>query len=486
MFARFVPAMGALVLIAAGCSADIERMRDEHDVEGLTNALRSDSSAEVRADAATALGDLGALDARGALVDALEDPDATVRAAAARALGQVGGDAEVEPLLNAVDDESADVRRAAQEGLDSLLPRAGERPFLDALRDESPTVRAAAATALANVGGEAAILPLLSALNDEAADVRVAAEDALSFLLGRLSSIDPAVASVPLVQALFDDSPRVRAAAARGLGEFGDAAAMVRLLEALDDEDPDVRDAASAAISDLIARLGDAEAVTALVEGLGSEDPAAREAADAALRELLAGMAPEEAVAALGQAGTDDAWLAIALGVPEEQIATETRRLGIQLEPLDSIAQAVAPIRDGTPVAGAHPYRPSDGFHPAVVLERVREFDEVSPWEPVRERWAPTALRFTELVVVEEEISWQQIEECLYNGPSIIRYRGSATVRVLSAVDGQLVGEQTFGGTDPRLCQQTENYNLTELYGEAPDLSQAIPWLESLINPPGG
>jgi HEAT repeat protein len=491
MFARLAPATLALVLIVAGCSPDIDRMRDERDSVGLIDALRSDSSAEVRADAAAALGELGAADARSALIDALDDPDPMVRATAARALGELGSAAAVEPLLNALEDESPDVRRAAQESLNSIAPTdAGAfaeggflDAFLEALKDESPTIRAAAAIALADAGSPAAILPLLIAADDESAEVRGAAEPALSFLL---SSFDPAAVRAPLLEALRDDRPTVRAAAARALGEFGDATALAPLLEALEDEVADVRDAAGSAVSDLIGGLGDDEAVTALVEGLRSERPTAREAAGAALRELLATMPPADAVAVLNQAGADDAWLAIALGVPKKQIATETRRLGIQLEPLDSITQAVAPIRDGTPVAVAHPYRPSDGFHPAIVLERQREFDEASPWPPVRDLWAPTALRFTELVIVEDEVNWQSIEVCLYNGPSITRYRGSATVRVLSAVDGQLVAEQTFEGTDPRVCEPTENYNLTELYGDAPDLSQAIPWLESLINPPGG
>jgi hypothetical protein len=251
----------------------------------------------------------------------------------------------------------------------------------------------------------------------------------------------------------------------------------------LSDQAAEVRDAATQALPELLSALSDFDAVTALVDALGDERTAIP--ADAALRQLLASMGPDRAAAIVNDAGLGDAWLAVALGVPEEQLATETRRRGIQLEPLDAISSAVGVARDGTPVAGAHAYLPSDGFHPAIVLERVREFDEASPWEIVREQWAPTALRFVELVVIEDEIIWEELEVCLYDGPSITRYRALQTVRVVSASDGQLVAEQAYQGTDPRLCQASEDYYLTELHGEEPDLTQAIAWLESLINPPG-
>ena len=438
----------ALLLLTA-CGPDIDSLRAEGDVQGLIEAL-SDDSAEIRADAARALGQLsasGASEAVDPLLGALADDDADVRAAAAQALGRIGDETAIVPLLRAMDDDAAVVREDAEFAFTTLLShshsRAAAAELVDALGDESATVRAAAAETLALLG--------------------------------------PEVGPV-LVDALTHENPFVRSAAADALGDVGDPSAVVPLLQASTDDSADVRDTAQRALADLLNLLSDFDSVSALVTALEDPDPAVADAADSALTEYLARIGPERSLPALSQAGASDAWLALALGVPEEQLAAETRRRGIQLEPLDVIESTVAVVRDGTPVPAAHPYQASAAFHPAVVLESEPDSGEASPWQASREAWAPSAVRFVELVVIEE-IVWEELEVCLYNGPSITRSRPHQTIRVVSAIDAQLVAEQTYTGSDPRLCQETEAYNLTELRGDV-DLSAAIPWLESLINPP--
>lgn len=473
-------------MLLTACSPDIDALRTEGDVQGLIDALDSDESAELRADAARALGELSASEAVDPLVAALTDDEVAVREAAAEALARLGDAHALLPLLRATQDEAAAVQRAAETAFATLLDdvNSGQAAALlvNGLTDENETLRARAAQTLGTLGDDAAILPLLRAADHDLPEVRQFVESALVSLL---TSVDRQAALAALEDALAEEDATVRVAAVEALGIVYDPAAILPLLQASGDESAEVRDAAQRVLANLVSELSEFDSVPPLVTALGDADPAVAGAADAALRELVATIGPERSLPALSAAGASDAWLALALGVPEEQLAAETRRLGIQLEPLEVIESTVAVVRDGTPVPGAHRYASSDAFHPAVVLQRMREFDETSPWELARVAWAPTAVRFVELIVIEDEIVWEELEVCLYNGPSITRYRAHQTVRVVSAIDAQVVAEQSYTGSDPRLCQATEPYDLTVLYGEAPDLSAAIPWLESLINPPG-
>ncbi len=54
-----------------------------------------------------------------------------------------------------------------------------------------------------------------------------------------------------MIEALKDEDPEVREAAAENLGDIGDPRAIVPLVEALDDEDPDVRSEAYRALEKL-------------------------------------------------------------------------------------------------------------------------------------------------------------------------------------------------------------------------------------------
>jgi hypothetical protein len=98
-------------------------------------------------------------------------------------------------------------------------------------------------------------------------------------------------------------------------------------------------------------------------------------------------------------------------------------------------------------------------------------------------------------VIVEDvNKTAQEIETCQYKPDltgvpgSITRYRSTQTVRVVSAADGQPVAEQTFQGADPSPCLDIERFPLgqphLDRFGDDPDLTQAVPWLESLIHPP--
>ena len=349
--------------------------------------------------------------------------------------------------------------------------------------DPDGRVRAAAATALGTLGSVEATPALIAALGDEHARVRAT----VAHSLGELDAVE---ATPALIAALGDEHAGVRASVARTLGEVGDVTAVVPLLDASYDEDDAVFERAVAAVAQVLASLPDDEAVEALVSAINDEEANVKEAAEEELSILLADLERVAAAEAVIAADAGDAWLAMALDVAEEDLAAETRVLDLQIEPLAEIQSAAEGVPDETPVAEAHPYEPTDGFHPAIVISPDRREDS-------SRRWAPTAVRFLELVIIVDEVEWQERAVCddyvsdeRSETAWITRQRAQQTVRVLNASNGELIEEDTFVGSDPRACEDQEAFTDQEvvegklLRGDQPDLSDAVTWLESLINPP--
>lgn len=322
-------------------------------------------------------------------------------------------------------------------------------------------------------------------VTNEDADVRVAAATAI----GELEAVE---ATPVLAHSLGDPNPRVRVAAAQSLGVVGDERAVVPLLDASYDEEQEVADEALWAATDVLAAMPEAEAVELLFDAMADHQIDVADAAEEQLDYLLSQLDPVAAGEAVLAAEADDEWLATALGVGEGDLSVETKLLGLQIEALESIeAPAQALCDAGTPVAAARSYEESDGFHPAVVVG-------TNPWSADSATWAPTALRFLELVVHVEDVEWEQREVCPgyvsdddADSAEVIRERAEQTVRVLRASDGSVVEEQTFTGADPRACEDEEFFTDAEvaegqkrLRGEAPDLAEALEWLEALVNPP--
>ena len=517
-WSKLVASCAVAGVLLAGCGSGVmESLHNASDVQGLAEALTHDGDAHVRADAATALGELGDPRAVGPLLVVITDAEVSVRVAAAGSVGKLGDKTAVVPLLAAEQDQAPEVRDSATQSLTTLLNGlavpVAVTALTGALSDERPPVRAEADTALQRYAAgdagraAAAVVPLLQAQVDTAkpAEARDSATQALTTLLTGLSPADAVTALTAAIVTNVADVPTA-AAGTSVLQQYvatvtktnGKAAtAVVPLLQTqVDPGQAAARDSATQALTALLNGLPDGSAVSALTAALNNA--AVQDPADAALRQYLAGIGPDRAAAAVVAAKAGDPWLAVALAVPEDQLATETRRRGIELEPADAILNAAAAARDGTPVASTHPYQASDGFHPAsVLLPKNVAPGSGAPFGQASMRWAPTALRFLELVVVLGDVNQtgEQLEVCNYvpivasDGPgSITRYRTLQDVKVVSAVDGQIIAEQTFKGADPPACQDKESFppdqpNLNRI-GAAPDLTQAVPWLESLIHPP--
>jgi HEAT repeat protein len=262
----------------------VERLKRRGDVAGLLRALdyaggeeRTGPSAEVRAQAAAALGDIETPEVSAALVSALADPSERVREQVIASLVKRAPGEAVDPLCQAavgwLEPARAPARAEAVAALESMRSAdvavrvAGalaarpeglgdaDRALLDRLTAAAPealprTVDQLAA-ALADGGAGARAATMLTWLSPDSVDVLI---DSLSDEARRLQAIialgrlHEGRAVEPLCRLMLESpNPPVRRDAARALGEIRDLTAVQALMLAAYDSDYDVRTEAASA-----------------------------------------------------------------------------------------------------------------------------------------------------------------------------------------------------------------------------------------------
>lgn len=183
---------------------NLEKMKAQRDVKGLTKALGYQKESWVRKEAAEALTDIGwrpGQDASGAaywavrrkwdkcieigapavapLIVALKDSYGYMREGAAQALGQIGDARAVESLSAALKDRDWDVGNAAAAALVKIGDARAVEPLIAALTDSDSEIRRATASALGQIGDARAIKPLIAAAWKWGGDTGKAAKEAL-------------------------------------------------------------------------------------------------------------------------------------------------------------------------------------------------------------------------------------------------------------------------------------------------------------------
>ncbi len=322
----------------------------------LDAALRdlAQGSPRARAFAAHALGDVSdptekarAIDA---LIRALEDDRGEVRAEAASSLGELEAPAAIPALVKRLDDGIPAVRQNAAIALGTIGHADGFEPLAEALRDGPADLRFQAATSLAEIDAPRAYDPLIAALGDR--DPQVVAAAALS-----LGAIGDKRALPALHAALDHRESAVRFDAAYALAELGDPAGKDMLVDALADVErawdavtaiatlasttgiPAAADAAEALGRALSNRKVPPEA-TVLAAGRLLEIAPDSTYADAARRVLLAALTARKthvrglAVEQLGRCGGD--WAR----APLEKLARSGKG-GELLEPIAAALRAI-------------------------------------------------------------------------------------------------------------------------------------------------
>jgi HEAT repeat protein len=221
---------------------------DTRAADVLARAL-GDVNVDVRAAAAESLdtSNLGARRALPALVKALGDTSPDVRRAVLGTLGSIGDSTVFAPVAALLDGSDTDLKPAAADALGGLQDKRGVDPLLKALADSDSDerLRAAAASALGALEDPRGLAPLQAALkSDPIPRVRAAAAKGL----GRAAWGEPAVGPLKAAACGGDHDAVVRTAAITALGKIGSALAIEAVRCGLRDRDTDVREAAQEAL----------------------------------------------------------------------------------------------------------------------------------------------------------------------------------------------------------------------------------------------
>jgi HEAT repeat protein len=141
--------------VKANAALALGMINDSKAAVPLAQALK-DEDVNVRRGSAVALVELATRDikvgqAEDSLLLALNDTDGTVRANAATALGNIKDKRAVNPLMRSLADRDWSVRRYAAYALGSIGDPRASGPLTQALKDENSSVRETAATALGEI-----------------------------------------------------------------------------------------------------------------------------------------------------------------------------------------------------------------------------------------------------------------------------------------------------------------------------------------------
>ncbi len=256
-------------------------------------ALRADD-VRVRKAAADGLAKLGvgARDAVGVLIEVTDDPDVEVRSSAIAALGYVGADAKeaVPALALALQRETPALKVLVLRALRRMGPRArvAAGSIAPLLTDKSNlALRKEAMLTLADIGAvpKGHLGPFLEALEDH--DIVLGSSSA-SGLAGRVMRRASRQLFTPLVELSHAGEEPDRRRAVWAMGYVRTTGAIVsELTEFLEDESPVIRAVAARALGEH--GRAAASSAFALTRLLGDDDPAVRSAAAAAIRKVAPG-----------------------------------------------------------------------------------------------------------------------------------------------------------------------------------------------------
>jgi HEAT repeat protein len=230
---------------------------------------------EVRGNAATALGNLGLIQAIPELKKARRDKYFPVRMKANTALKKLSNKGEISELSKDLKSKNFQTQISANIRLENLRSEEAILRLLKSLEDEDIIARKRAVYILGKLGSEQTIPGLLKALEDENYVVRKRAVSAL----GKLGSEQ---AIFGLLKALEDENYVVRGSAIHFLGKLRSEKAIPGLLKALKDENHIVR--RGAAIS--LGRIESNQAVSGLLKALEDKDYVVRRSVIASLGRL--------------------------------------------------------------------------------------------------------------------------------------------------------------------------------------------------------
>lgn len=135
-------------------------------LESLILALK-DGNSIIRRGAASALGELGDIQAFDPIHKTISDKDKSVREAAVTAIGKIGGTNAVESIIQVLSDSNNQVRKAAVCALAKIGGKSVVESLIRSLKDKCSSVGIVAVEGLMHIRDSRAIDPLCSALRGD-------------------------------------------------------------------------------------------------------------------------------------------------------------------------------------------------------------------------------------------------------------------------------------------------------------------------------
>lgn len=270
----------------------LKRVANQAVITSLVKELNNHDP-EIRKSVAQGIGIIGAEQAIPELLDALDDRDSDVRYYIIESLGEIGSEVAIPALISAMNDLNADVRASAAEALGKISSDVAIPALTKALDDSDKVVRSAAIVSLLKLSSENEVkdltLELTQDLSSKYVYSRIRAIEILKLLASEVT--------VPyLIQALSDDSPKVRSMAVSALGAIRTDIAVTELIEALQDKNVEVCEHVILALGEIKSYA----AVPKLIEKLDDESWYTRSLAAQALGEIASDEAVTKLIRKLG------------------------------------------------------------------------------------------------------------------------------------------------------------------------------------------
>jgi HEAT repeat protein len=206
------------------CAAALEGVGDSKATPYLVQAMKLDSSKDVRLRAAMALRSLKAADS---LRELLSCAEPETRGLAVTGLARIKCEDAIDEVASLLEDESAEVRRRAAAFMGEFESDRSVQYLGRSLKDPDPAIRSEALKSLGRIRCDEACRMALCGLSDDDLEVRLSA-------VTSLGEIGSGMALEPLVEVMFGtDNFEIRAWAAWSLGEIGDPKAIEPLRKAV-------------------------------------------------------------------------------------------------------------------------------------------------------------------------------------------------------------------------------------------------------------
>ena len=183
--------------------------------------------------------------------------------------------------------------------------------------------------------------------------------------------------------------------------------------------------------------------------------------------------------------GLSDESLAIAMGVPVEDLYKYTAEKMIRLEDRQQILDTVREACSGHAIPSAHAFESAQTFRTMAVFNAEGKNTNLTEYA-LNQRWEPMAVRYVDLVACVGDEYKDVIETCNYEeGHTIDRIVYKRDIMVYATRTGEIALITSLVGGQPAFCGTYSSEGQPDLRGLPTNQEQVIEWLSLNVKPAG-